>query len=196
MKYQFVKIPKTGSTAFYSCLSANYPEVFVETMYENQPPHELKANSCPSPIVIVREPVERIVSIYRYWLSGSEMFNDVKREMSFSEFLDSINIFNIWTSYTWVEHILPQIRWIPPEAHHKTIVIKYKNDLTGSMNLLLGYLNLPPIATVPKINISNNKEEIEIFEKDLIKIRERYSQDFLLWEEIKQCSNRFNAVID
>jgi Sulfotransferase family len=198
--YQLIHVPKTGGTALYNFLHDNFPEVFFEYMYEGQRPHELKAMSVRNPIVIVRDPLERIVSVYRYWLSGSEIYKekdgDTKRELSFSEFLDDINIFNVWSSYVGAEHILPQSCWMDPASYSKSIVIKYRKDLSSSMGALLEYLGMDiPDGHMTRINITSNSEEVKITDEDRQKIMERYWCDFLLWHDMNNSKEKFKKVI-
>lgn len=198
--YQLIHVPKTGGTAFYTFLQENFPNVFREYMYEGQRPHELKAISVKNPIVIIREPFERIFSIYRYWRSGSEMFlrnlKEPKSELSFCEFLDDVNIFNVWSSYIWVDHLLPQCYWLGPDDYSKTIVIKYRKDLSACMGALLEYLELEvPEKTIEKVNVTLDCFDYEISQTEKQKIIDRYDCDFELWNNL--CSNKsmFRKVI-
>ena len=198
--YQLVHVPKTGGTALYNFLHDNFPDVFREYMYEGQRPHELKAMSVQNPIIIIREPFDRIASVYRYWRCGSEIYNEkdggTKRELSFSEFLDDINIFNVWSSYVGAEHILPQSCWMDPTSYSKSIVIKYRKDLSSSMGALLEYLGMNiPDEQMSKINITSNSDEIKITDGDRQKIIERYWCDFMLWYDLHNNKDKFKKVI-
>ena len=169
-------------------------------MYAGQRPHELKAISVQNPIVIIREPYERIFSVYRYWRAGSEIYGrkpkESKPELSFSEFLDEINIFNIWSSYIGAEHLLPQSCWLSPDAYSKTIVIKYRNDLSASMGSLLEYLGLGvPDKVMCKMNVTLDSSQIEISQNEKQKIIDRYWCDFVLWYDLNNKKEKFKKVI-
>ena len=184
----------------YNFLQDNFLGVFQEYMYEGQRPHELKAISVQNPIVIIREPYERIFSVYRYWRAGSEIYgrksNESKPELSFSEFLDEINIFNIWSSYVGAEHLLPQSCWLEPAAYSKAIVIKYRKDLSASMSSLLDYLRLSvPDRVVPKMNVTLDYSQIEISQNEKQKIIDRYWCDFVLWHDLNNNKEKFKKVI-
>jgi hypothetical protein len=197
LKHQLIHIPKTGGTALYVFLQRVYPEHFEEFMYPGQPPHELKANFVPNPVVIVRDPFERILSLFRYWKSGSEMFSEGDRSaVPLSSFLQEVNIFNVWTGYTGPEHLLPQTYWVSPESHRKSIVIRYREDLDSSMRELVDYLGLAePEESVPRMNVTLNREPIEVSDADMKVIRFRYATDFLLWERANKHPDRFKKVI-
>jgi len=195
--HQLIHVPKTGGTSLYVFLVQMYPEHFQEFMYAGQPPHELKAKFVPKPVVIVREPVDRLFSMFRYWRSGSEMFSGEKRlDMSFSSFLDEVNVFNIWKAYIGPEHLLPQTYWISPDSYKKTILIRYREDLDGPMRELVRHVGLPePEEPLPRLNVTLDREPPEVSDADMEKVFQRYKTDFILWEMANKRQDLFEKVI-
>lgn len=194
---QLIHIPKTGGTSFYLFLVRWYPEHFQEFMYRGQPPHELKAAFVPHPLAIVRDPLERVLSLYRYWRSGSDMFPEPCRSnASFSSFLSEVNIFNVWKTYIGPEHLLPQTYWVSPESYGKTILVRYESDLGRAAKSLLSHLGLPdPMEPLPRANVTIDQDPVEVSDSDMETILQRYGTDFILWDQANEHPELFEKVI-
>lgn len=198
MKHQLVHIPKTGGCAFHNFLWDKYPDYF-ELMG-----HEFAVKSSKNPIVIVRNPLDRVSSIYQFWANGSDMF-EKRLELTFQEFLEGANeIINsipldekdLVANHALMLHILPQSRWIEKEDYSKCIVVRYQKDLGKSLENLVDYLDLPPFTEkLKEANVTKDKVEMRFSIQDFKKILNIYAQDFILWQEVAQNPWKFKKVI-
>mgnify|MGYP001308426583 CR=1 FL=1 len=65
-KYTFIHPTKTGGSALEFYFKKNYSN----KIYNNG--HSLKCNSSANPIIIIRDPIDRIISMYKYWKNGAD----------------------------------------------------------------------------------------------------------------------------
>lgn len=200
LKYQFIHITKTGGTAVKNFLNEHYKDHF-ET-FSQLKHHELRAKNVKNPITIIRDPIDRYISIYNYWKKGSEAH---KRQKDWVSNIDTVHQFtekliSDWDSitsafgYTWFEHFIPQSEWISPDDYSKTIIIKYKPDLNKSIQFLLDILNINKGKILKKSNITNKKIE-NLNEEDLNFINEFYKEDIKLYKLIHTNPEKFKKVI-
>lgn len=185
--YQFVHIPKTGGCALSGFLKRRHPDLFEEKS------HEFCVASSENPIVVVREPTERALSIYNFSVNGSEMFApewSLEKNTSFRQFIDTAQSL----IDSMIIHTLPQSRWLKPEHYGKTIVVKYRKNLVEGVQGLEGYLGLPRSNYIPKWNVSKNKSQLRLSTYDKEKIFEIYKSDFELWNDLDLSPERFKKV--
>jgi hypothetical protein len=198
MKFQFVHIPKTGGCSVIGLLIRNYPES-IETLG-----HEFKVETSENPIVVVREPLDRISSVYQFWNKGSEVF-DFDKNLTFDEFIlgaeDLINSIpkeesDLATNYGIDLHILPQTRWLDEECYSKTIVIRYEKDLKKSIARLIDFLGLEDRSDDFKtVNVTKDKAEMNFSDEQVKAILKVYADDFRLWRDINRHPEKFRKVI-
>jgi hypothetical protein len=200
-RYGFIHITKTGGTAVFRFLRKHYSE-HINT-FKGRKPHSVRSDWVPKPILIIREPTERFISIYHYWKYGSDLWHRpkdwnpaVKSIHEFTQKLKSGEPMRLNHSFTWKEHFLPQSAWIKPWNYNKTIVLKYNKDLNNSVQELIKYLDIPvKDIEVPKQNSTSKKEEINLVDDDYIFLRQRYREDYDLWHDVNNNPNKFLKVI-
>ena len=197
-KYVFIHPTKVGGSAFIKYIQKYYINHFE---YRG---HHTKAQQVNHPILFIRDPYERFISMYKYWKYGSidyiehqhsithlqnvEKYN-IKDFITFVKRKDSILI----TPFTSFMHILPQSWWIEETDYHKCIVVMYdKNKMEEKVFQLLDYLESKKVLVnnkyeFLKINVSNhqNNENIILDSEDMKEINILYQNDFKLIETIE-----------
>jgi hypothetical protein len=76
------------------------------------------------------------------------------------------------------------------------LVILYTKNLNEKMNKLLGALNIVnKHIDLPIINVSNNKENIQLDDNDILFVKSYFVDDFKLYDDIKNRPELFKYVI-
>lgn len=199
-KYKFIHPTKTGGTAL---------EKYFEAHYFNYISGKGHANTCKdfnNPIIVVRCPIERFISMYNYWKNGSvdsqynrgPKFIEKYGNYSIKNFIDLLkeNKENdLYKGFTWNVHFASMQHWIKENDYSKTIVITYDTDLNNKIKTLLNQLNIPDKNIILKrINITK-KEPVSLDETDMDFIKKRYAYDFRLWNNIHATPTMFMCVI-
>ncbi len=207
IKYVIIHPTKVAGSAFIKYVEVHYPNNF---RYNG---HEFKASQTMNPIVFLRDPYDRFISMYKYWKYGSLDYNEHKHSETHLINMQKYNIkdFIIFvknkdliliTPFTSHTHIRPQSWWINEEDYKKCIIIYYdKNEMEKKVFNLLNYLEQLKICKnlkIPfqKINVSNtnNNEKIILDEEDKKEIYEIYKSDFDLIKKVKENKNLFKKV--
>ena len=202
MVYTFIHPTKTGGTAVERFFRDHFTQKIKGDGHNN-----LCTNDNNS-IIIIRDPVERFLSMYFYWKNGaidtefkrSEEFKkehenvDIKKFISFIKNNDTEKLHH---TFTWNKHFFPQVKWINDVNLKNLIIIKYKNNLNQSIQNLLKYLEIDnKKLTLPKINITNkNDENVILDDLDLQFIHQHYIKDFILIDKINLYPEMFKKVI-
>lgn len=199
--YTFVHPTKCGGTAVEDFLHENYQQYFQLIKGHGQ-----TCLNHNNPIIIVRDPIDRFKSIYKYWKYGSDKFT---RKKEFNEKFGQINIKDfiqllknndtktLYRGYTWDLHFKPITNWIKNTKLENIIILKYKNDIDSSVQKLVQTLNLNIVPkNVSHVNITKKiDEKIILDEQDMTFIREYYCSDFELWNKINNNPELFRHVI-
>lgn len=195
-KYTFIHPTRTGGTA---CLLF-FREYFKDSIKDN-----VRENN--NPIIIIRDPIDRFLSMYFYWKYGTidnnkrdKKFKEDNRHVNIKKFISFIkdnNIKKLQHAYTWDQHFFPQVKWIDKVDLKNLIVIKYQKDLDKSMQKLLSYLGFDNRDLIlPKKNISNKDgENVILDDLDLQFIHEYYIKDFILIDKINLYPEMFKKII-
>lgn len=206
-KYIIIHPTKVAGSAFIKYVEAHYPKNF---RYNG---HEFKASQTMNPIVFIRDPYDRFISMYKYWKYGSLDYHDHKHSEThlintqkynikdFIQFVKNKDVILI-TPFTSHTHIRPQSWWISEDDYQKSIIVYYdKNEMEEKVFYLLNYLEQLKILMnkrVPfqKINVSNsnNNEKIILDEEDKKAIEQIYKADFELISKIKMYPQMFKKV--
>jgi hypothetical protein len=86
-------------------------------------------------MIVIREPISRFVSMFKYWKYGGDykykrdaahtsQFADVTIS-HFLQMLRSGDKESLYKQFTWRRHFAPQSEWLQPPDYKKSIVIIY-----------------------------------------------------------------------
>jgi hypothetical protein len=207
IKYTFIHPTKTGGTACYYYFNKYYSEYIITNINS----HHIKCNNDNNPIIIVRDPYSRFLSMFYYWKYGSMRY---KRNSSFLKknkpitILDFIQMIknndtkNLYVDHTWNQHFSNISDWIPDDTKYENIiVIKYDKNLNVKIQKLLNLLNIPN-KNVPLIqdNVSIiDKNDQDHYEKNKQYVHEfideYFKRDLELIDKINHQPNLFKLVI-
>lgn len=208
--YTFIHIPKCGGSSVETYFENNYSNYITGTT------HKWVCEKDNNPIVIIRNPIDRFISLYHYWKNGSYGRNSRTTEFIekygnctikdfikiYKENTDAIKnncMHELVNSYMWRIHYFPQIYWINPSFFLNSIVIIYTDDLSDKIKLLLEYLNIENKGIeLTKSNITRKSPEesnIILDEEDSNWIREHFKEDFDLWNKANKFPELFRHVI-
>jgi hypothetical protein len=190
--YQFIHVPKTGGIALQSFLIKHYRyDLILNCSVE----HETCCTTYLNSIITIREPLDRFISMYRFWKNGSEKMKQsnqgtIKEYINYIKTNDNLLI----NHFTKEVHYYQQYRWIPENSWSCAIVLKYKKNMKDSCKELLNFLGIVQKFELEFKNVSNGPSEV-LDDNDLLWIKEYYSRDFELWEIINNKPELFKKVI-
>jgi Sulfotransferase family len=196
-KYTFIHVPKTGGTAINKLLQNNYSSYF--DLYSNQY-HNMVATKNNRPILCIREPTDRFLSIYNYWNTHVNEYHQ-NVDTSFKNFVhllktDSDSLLFGYPPILSEYHYFPQSSYIDPSVYSHAIVITYdKNKLEDKVNSLLEYLGISNNNnnSLTQETVSNHTD-VNPDSEDMNFIRERYNDDYLLWNKLNKQPDLFLKV--
>ena len=207
-KYVFIHPTKVAGSAFIK-----YVEKYYINHFEYKG-HYIKATHVNNPILFIRDPYDRFISMYKYWKYGSYDYNEHQHSINHLQNVEKYNIKDfitfvknknpiLITPFTSFIHIMPQTWWIEEADYHKCIIVIYdKNKMEEKVFKLLDYLESIKVLVnkkyeFQKINVSNhcNKENIILDNEDIKEITILYQNDFKLIEKIKNNSHFFKKVL-
>ena len=186
----FIHIPKTGGTAIEHYLpSIGFKAFFDPSSYMpvrnclSIPPAHFDYELCDRlfrlerfyNFAIVREPVDKMVSEYK-WAKTKSLLADRIKNFSFSDFVDfALEEYSRDQDFM-AGHLKPQYRFVGPKTSR---VFKYEDGLNSILKRVLDDVGLAfsgEIA-IPRINKS---EEIKVSlgENELKLIQKHYSDDY------------------
>jgi hypothetical protein len=200
--YTFIHPTKTGGTACESFFQEHYSEFIKGTGHNN------KCMNNNNPIIIIRNPIDRFISMYKYWKYGSLDIDKYKRSGVFLQnyknytIKDFINLIknknhnDLYQNFTWDRHFHPITNWINNTDYKNIIVILYEKNLNEKIYKLLEVLKIKPkLVELPIINVSNNKENIQLDDDDIIFIQSYFVDDFKLYDNVNNHPELFKLVI-
>lgn len=195
-KFTFVHPTKCGGSAIEDFFNKNYSTYFSTASHD----HMCRNNN--NSIIIVRDPVDRFKSMYKYWKYGSERYRineehvEKYKNITIKTFISMIqqNSKHLMTTYTQDVHYKPITHWI--RTNYKNIIIlKYKKDLNNTIQNMIHKLNIPKVNNVVKhTNISKSTENIILDNEDLLFIRKYFISDYNLIYLINHHPKKFRAV--
>lgn len=205
-KFLFIHPTKVGGSAFITYVQKYYPNHFE---YKG---HDFKSSDTPNPILFIRDPYDRFLSMYKYWKYGSIDYKDHKHSNNHIEKVQNYGIKDfiqfvkkkdliLVTPFTSFTHIRPQIWWINENDYKKCIIVYYdKNEMEKKVFALLDYFENQKILKngkyeFMKVNVSDSNQEKNILdEEDQKEIYNIYRNDFEFIEKIKNESHLFKKT--
>ena len=127
-KYTFIHPTKTGGTACETFFKEHYSE-FIKGIG-----HDNKCMNDNNPIVIIRDPIDRFISMYKYWKYGSLDIDKYKRGVVFLKHYNGYTIKDfiqliknkrhgdLYQNFTWNQHFEPISNWINNVNYDNIIV--------------------------------------------------------------------------
>lgn len=153
-QYFFVHPTKCGGTAFLEYMKEHKLDI-------GERGHDSKCSDHPHPIIFLRDPVSRFISMYNYWKNGSERYPRIGRRFEKYSVDDYIRMIEtscttLIAGFTSADHYAPQTKWISPDDYAKTIAVIHKRNLAPSIKELLEYIQFPiPDMPMGKVNVTN-----------------------------------------
>lgn len=200
--YTFIHPTKTGGTACEKYFKEHYSQYITSNCHDNL------CTNTNRPIIIVRDVLDRFVSMYKYWKYGA---NDTEykrpawflykyRNYSIHDFivlLQKKKVKDLHQAFTYFVHFKPVMHWINRADYKNIIVILYDGDLNTKIHSLLHRLEIPDKNIVlPRLNTSNSgNTSILLSPSDIQFIREYFKEDCELVDTIKKNPELFKMVI-
>ncbi len=196
-KFTFVHPTKCGGCAVEDFLNENYSDYFSTEGHYN------KCNFYNDSIIIVRDPVDRFKSMYKYWKYGSERHKINKehiekyKNINIKTFISMIKTRsnNLITEFTQDIHYKPITHWINT-TYNNIIILKYKKNLNNTIQNMINKMNIPNKVNklVKHTNISKSTEEIVLDNEDLLFIKKYFISDYHLIYLINKHPKMFRGV--
>jgi lipopolysaccharide biosynthesis glycosyltransferase len=210
--YQFIHPTKTGGTALEKLFAKYYSQ------YIRGRGHRKLAHRVEHPIVVVRDPVDRALSAFKYWKYGSsyrrrsDEFLLQHENVTFEHYLQLVESrapyllsargrnkgqwHDPGKPLFWLDHYLPTSHWIRPDDYSKSIVIQYANDLNYCLRPLFQFTGITDLnVSIDHINV-NRKVQINVSSNAMAIIRRVYVNDFQLLHAMSNEPHRFAYVIN
>jgi hypothetical protein len=193
--YTFIHVPKSGGSCVNHVLT-RHPQFKTDDM------HRTVCTPTNNPIIIVRDPYDRFISLYQYWKYGSEKYVNRKANeraaftiLDFIEFIKTNNTLKLYGNNTWDVHFKCTTHWIgPPTMYQHIIVLQYHEDMNVKMNELYRVLNITNVKPLPFLNISH-KESIPHEDEIRNFVQSYFASDYQLIDIIKRSPSKFKYVI-
>jgi hypothetical protein len=202
--HTFVHPTKTGGTAL--------EQYFKKHHFRNVSGagHIHTCANSQNPIIVIRDPMDRFVSIYKYWRNGAED-GKYKRDPDWvsintiSDFIAKLSRNDtgfakkyLHRDFTTDLHFSEQRHWLKPQDYSKTIVVAYDKDgLDRKLRDLLCHLKLPPTGLpLPRVNVTKSLLGVccAMTDRDRAWVREKFKNDFELWHLVTRHPQRFKKV--
>ena len=196
IKFTFVHPTKCGGCAIEDFLNENYSDYFSTGGHYN------KCEFNNDSIIIVRNPVDRFKSMYKYWKYGSERHctNEEHiekfKDVNIKTFISMIknNSDNLITEFTQDIHYKPITSWINTN-YNNIIILKYNKNLNNTIQNMINKMKIPIVNKIVKhTNISKSTEEIVLDNEDLLFIKKYFISDYHLIHLINKYPKIFRGV--
>jgi hypothetical protein len=208
MKYTFIHPTKSGGSTLEDFFAEYYSEYIIGHTHCNHTHFNICEND-NNPIIVVREPKCRFLSMYKYWKNGSkdvswlrhdDITSKKHQDVTILDFIDMVKTNSplLLTNFTSDMHYFNTTWWFGNADYKNIIIIEYCEDLNEKVEKLLKILNIPnQNIKVPFFNISCDIDnEYELENPDVKKFIETYYEsDIKLLNTIKNNPELFKCVI-
>lgn len=183
--------PKAGTKSFKKLYQDKYGPVGADSYLQAPTSADLEecVKDCAVRALFVRNPLERIVSAYRYFRAKQDRFirdfcfYPMSREMR--EWLGDR------ATYTFEEFVLGAIERFPTDKHiapqhgvhlgHENFVWPFEDIQRGWQKLQAA---VPQLGPLPWENAGDRKLQVEVTNVSLAAIKSFYETDFARWEDV------------
>ena len=202
MNYTFIHPTKTGGTA---C------EIYFEKYYSDYikgKGHFTQCTNDNNPIIIIRDVIERFISMYKYWKYGPidtifKKNNDElekNKKYNINDFITMIknnDTQQLFNKTTWDKHFFQQHYWINNTEYKNIIIIKYDKNLNEKINKLITLIHIPnKNIPLPIINTTKeNDENIILTNENFTFIKNYFKDDYDFIEKINNNPELFKLVL-
>lgn len=195
--YTFIHPTKSGGTAVENYFREHYRD-HIQGMG-----HDNTCTNTNNPIIVVRDVKDRLLSMYKYWKGGSEIFKrDTEWQNTYKNttILDFITMLNqkdkqLLKTFTWSDHFKNTSDWIRDTDYKNIIIIKYEKDMNNKIQTLINKLNIPnkniPLSVVNKSVLYEEIDHPEVYKF----IKEYFKKDLELIDTIETNPELFKMVI-
>jgi hypothetical protein len=202
--YGFIHPTKTGGTSFLIFVEKYLKFCIAARGHQNTSSSILAARKMP--IMFVRDPVDRFVSIFRYWRFGSDSYqrpaNCKPGADDIHQFIakyDSLDIVDPKCDWFYHAHLRQQSSWLARKDWDKTFIVRYsRGHLHENIFELLSHIGLADVVankSIATVNVTAASKQLPGFsEKELSWIRSKYKLDFELWDAVNNHPNKFKGV--
>lgn len=205
-RFGFLHPSKTGGTMLERYCSKHYAHHISGTCHDNGSWTVIDAGK--TPFMLVRDPVDRVRSLYKYWKKGgnSEYYRKDPRNIpphSIGKFVDLIRTekWNELCNWYMLKALYRQQTWWLKEEHwqythmgmySKTELGKVVTDMFIKMGLMC---KEEPPCDLPVVNQSKQIDEsLDLTEEDLAWIKCRYRDDYKLLNAMMKTPEKFKSV--
>ena len=188
-----VHIPKTGGTSISDYFSAaGFTQHFGNEHKAIRPlmvcppqhyhydiiQHLFHLPLCHYSFAIVRHPLKRIISDYYWAMNKSTLLN---KSMTINEWIPFAFDEYSKNNFFLANHIRPQHEFVGP---HIKRIFKYEYGLDNVMNQVFSdcRINTNKNIEVPKINLTQYPQKIDLNSSTIDLVKEFYKQDFKLFD--------------
>jgi hypothetical protein len=187
----FIHIPKTGGANFKHKNKSNLID-FGKHHDEDARYYEIKGIPC---FAIVRDPVDRFISAFKYNVSGSETFGRNYPIKDINLFIENIKTDKFFlNNFEEGIQFKKQVDFLNGDPDN-TYIIRYSNDYLVSdiIEFLQKEFDIDFIYDYfsENINISNDTANYEMSEENRAYILDLYKDDVILYNKLKTVTDVF-----
>ena len=191
--WYLVHIPKTGGISFGQHLEKQYRPNFYYTKSHSA------TCSIDNSITVIRDPVERFLSAFNFWKHGSSYcaLSSSKTE-NLKEYIEYVKNEDprLQCKHSKMMHTWPQVHWVPRDTWSKTVVIRYRKNLSEVLEPLLEYIEIPwDGSQCQNLNVTSKRDDVTLDSDDLEWLRDHYREDFELWDAVNTRPEIFKKVL-